>query len=80
VIWLVLREAVLLIVAGMALALPLAIALSRFVRSELYGIQPDDPISMATAALLLSAISLVAGFVPARRAASADPLEVLRYE
>ena len=80
VIWLVLREAALLIVAGIAVALPLAFVLGRFVRSELFGVQPADPAAILTAALLLSAISLLAGFVPARRAASADPLEVLRDE
>jgi predicted permease len=80
VIWLVMREAVVLIVVGIALALPLVLALSRFVRTELYGIQPMDPISIVIAAQLLSSISLTAGFVPAWRAASADPLEVLRDE
>jgi ABC-type lipoprotein release transport system permease subunit len=54
--------------------------LARLIRSELYGIQPTDPLSITTTALLLSAIALLAGFVPARRAASADPLHVLRYE
>ncbi len=80
VIWLVMREVLVLIVAGMTLGLPLALTLSRFVKSELYGVQPADPISIAAAALLLSTISLAAGFVPARRAASADPLQVLRDE
>jgi ABC-type lipoprotein release transport system permease subunit len=64
----------------MALAIPPAVALSRFLRSELYGIQPTDPVSIGVAALLLSGISLMAAYVPARRAASADPLEVLRDE
>jgi len=80
VIWLVMRETLVLILVGIVLALPLTFALSRLVRSELYGIKPTDPISIAAAVLLLSGISLVAGFVPARRAASADPLEVLRDE
>jgi predicted permease len=80
VIRLVMREAVVLILAGMALAIPPAVALSRFLRSELYGIQPTDPVSIGVAALLLSGISLMAAYVPARRAASADPLEVLRDE
>ena len=80
VIWLVMREALVLILGGIALAIPLTLALSRFVKSELYGIQPTDPISIGAAALLLSAVSLVAGFVPARRAASTDLLEVLRDE
>jgi ABC-type antimicrobial peptide transport system permease subunit len=80
VVWLVMREVVLLVVAGIAVAVPLALALSRFIGSALYGITPTDPISIATAALLLAGIALLAGFVPARRAASADPLSILRYE
>lgn len=80
VIRLVMREAVVLILAGTALAIPPAVALGRFLRSELYGIQPTDPVSIGVAALLLSGISLVAAYVPARRAASADPLRVLREE
>jgi putative ABC transport system permease protein len=80
VVWLVMREVVLLIIVGIAVALPLAFGLARLNRSELYGIQPTDPLSITTTALLLSAIALLAGFVPARRAASADPLHVLRYE
>jgi predicted permease len=80
VVWLVMREVVLLTVTGVAVAVPLAAALSRFIASELYGIKPTDPISIATAALLLSFIAMLAGYVPAHRAASADPLRVLRYE
>jgi putative ABC transport system permease protein len=80
VIGLVMREVIFLIAAGIAIAVPLALGLARLIRSELYGIEPTDPISIGVAALLLSAIALLAGFVPARRAAIADPLKVLRYE
>jgi predicted permease len=80
VVWLVMREVVLLVAVGIAVAVPLALALARFIGSELYGIKPTDPISIAAAALLLAGIAMLAGFVPARRAASADPLDILRYE
>ena len=80
VVWLVMREVVLLVVAGIAVAVPLALTLSRFIASELYGIKASDPISIAAAALLLAGIAMLAGFVPARRAASSDPLHILRYE
>lgn len=80
VVWLVMREVVALVVAGIAVALPLGIGSVRLIRSELFGIQATDPLSFAAAALALSAIALLAGFVPARRAAAADPLTVLRYE
>lgn len=80
VVWLVMREAVLLVLAGIAVAVPLALELARFVQSELYGINSTDPLTIAAAAILLSGISIVAGFVPACRAASADPVKVLRYD
>jgi predicted permease len=80
VVWLVMREVVLVVAAGIAVAVPLSLTLSRFIGSALYGIAPTDPISIATAALLLAGIAMLAGFVPARRAATADPLDVLRYE
>ena len=80
VVWLVMREVVELVAAGIAVAIPLALALSRFIGSQLYGVEATDPLSIATAALLLTGIAMLAGFIPARRAASADPLDVLRYE
>ncbi len=80
VVWLVMREVVLLVLIGIAVALPLAVGFARLVRSELYGVQPTDPISIASAVLMLFAIATLAGYVPARRAASSDPLSVLRYE
>jgi predicted permease len=80
VIWLVMREAVVLILAGIAVAIPTALALTHLVRSELYGVPPADPISITTAAVILAVISLVAGFIPSCQAASANPLRVLREE
>jgi predicted permease len=80
VIWLVTREVVLLVATGIAVALPLIFVLSRFVRSELYGLQPSDPLSIAFSVLVLSCVSLLAGYIPARRAVSYDPIRVLRYE
>jgi ABC-type antimicrobial peptide transport system permease subunit len=80
VIWLVMREVVLLVVVGIAVAVPLALAFSRFIGSELYGVKATDPISIGTAVLLLAGVATLAGFVPALRAASADPLRVLHYE
>jgi ABC-type antimicrobial peptide transport system permease subunit len=50
------------------------------VQAQLYGVQPNDPASMSVSTLLLAAVSLLAGYVPARRAAGYDPVRVLRYE
>ena len=80
VVWLVLREALLLVTGGIAVGLPAAYALTRIVRSQLYGIEPGDPASIVAAAILLAAVTAAAGFIPARRAASFNPVKILRYE
>ena len=77
---LVMREVALLTVAGVAIAIPVALALTRLVRSELYGIVPNDPLSIAVAAILLTSVALLAGYIPAERATRVDPLRALRYE
>jgi ABC-type antimicrobial peptide transport system permease subunit len=79
VIWLVMREVVLLALVGVAVALPLVLALAHFIQNQLYGVQPTDPVSITSAVLLLSGIAILAR-MPARRAAFSDPLQVLRYE
>jgi predicted permease len=77
---LVLREVALLTAAGVAIAIPVALAVTRLVRSELYGIVPNDPLSIAAAALVLASVALLAGYIPAERATRVDPLTALRYE
>lgn len=80
VLFLVLRETGWMSAAGLAVGLPLALVLSRLVASQLYGLQPHDPLTLATASIIIAAVSLLAGWVPARRAARIDPLAALRYE
>jgi ABC-type antimicrobial peptide transport system permease subunit len=77
---LVLREVALLTAFGVAIAIPVALAVTRLVRSELYGIVPNDPLSIAAAALVLASVALLAGYIPAERATRVDPLTALRYE
>ena len=80
VVWLVMREVLVLIACGIAVGLPAAYALTKLVQAQLYGIDPGDPRSIVIATLLLVAVTATAGYIPARRAAFFDPLRILRYE
>jgi len=76
----VLREGMVLTAAGLIVGLLLALAAGRLIGSLLYGVHPVDPISIAATVVLLGAASLLASYVPARRAARIDPMVALRYE
>jgi len=80
VVWLIMREVLLLVAAGVACGLPAAYGLTGAIRAQLYGVEPADPLSIAAATTLLSGVALMAGYLPARRAARYDPVRVLRYE
>jgi putative ABC transport system permease protein len=78
--WLILREALLLLLAGVAVGVPLIVAVTHLAATLLYGLTPTDPVSLGLAALSLLAVTLLAGYVPARRATKLDPLTALRHE
>jgi len=80
VLCMVLRESLLISVAGIVVGVPLAIAGAQLVRSMLFGVTPGDPISYLGALLGVTLVALVASAIPARRAASVDPIVALRYE
>jgi ABC-type antimicrobial peptide transport system permease subunit len=80
VLWLVMKEVLVLLAAGIMTALPVSWMLTQSVRSQLYGIQPADPFSITTATLLITAVAIAAGYLPARRAMRVDPMSALRYE
>ena len=80
VIWLVMREVVMLIGVGVAIGLPAAWGLSRLVQTQLYGITPNDPATLAMATLLLVIVACAAGYIPALRATRVDPVTALHYE
>lgn len=80
VLWLVLREVAILTAVGIVLGIPAALGLSRLVQSQLFGISPADPVTIAIAATILALVALVAGWLPARRAARVQPVLALRYE
>ena len=77
---LVLRDAVVMIAAGMAIALPCVGALGKLVQSQLFGVTATDPATIAAAALVLAAGALTAAFIPAWRAQNVSPTEALRLE
>jgi predicted permease len=76
----ILRESGWLAGAGVVVGVAAAMALTRLVKSMLYGVQPWDPVTMAGGALLLLAMALAASWIPARRAAGVQPMEALRHE
>jgi ABC-type antimicrobial peptide transport system permease subunit len=80
VLELVLRGALLQLGIGLVIAIPVALAGGRLFSSQLYGVKSYDPVILALAAAILAACALFAGFVPARRAASIDPMRALRME
>jgi predicted permease len=80
VIWLVMQEVLVLLGIGLAVGLPAALALGRYVSSQLYGIEPNDPWMAVATTLTLALVSAAAGLIPARRASRIDPILALRYE
>jgi predicted permease len=80
VVGMVLGDALLLVAAGLILGFPLAWAAARAVHSLLFGIEAVDPLAFGGTAAVLIAVALGAAFLPARRAASVDPMRALRHE
>ncbi len=76
--WMVLRQSLLLVGAGIAVGIPAALMSTSIVESLLFGLSPSDPAVLIAAALILMSVSAIAAYVPARRAARVDPLIALR--
>ena len=79
-IWLVLRDPLVMIGLGTAIALPCVWALGRLVESQLYDVKPTDPLTILAAILVLCSTALGAALIPARRASAVNPTEALRFE
>jgi predicted permease len=79
-VWLVLRDALEMIVAGTAIALPCVVMLGRLVESQLFGVTATDPVTMTATPLVLAAVALGASLVPAYVASTVNPTDALRAE
>ena len=80
VLWHVLRETLLLVAIGLCIGLPAALASTRLIRNQLFGLKPTDPFASSAATLVLVVVAVFAGYLPARRASRVDPMVALRYE
>jgi predicted permease len=80
VLWLFARETVALLAVGVALGIPLAIGLARFVRAMLYNVSTSEPRDLAITLAVLAAGGLAASWIPGRRAMRIDPVRALRYD
>ena len=80
VVWLMVRETLLLVMAGIALGTAAAFVASRYVSTQFFGVAPGDPGATTVAIALLLVVTLAAAYVPARRASRIDPVTALRYE
>ncbi len=80
VIWMVMKEVLLLLGIGLAIGLPAALGLGRFVATQLYGIEPNSPWVLGGTALALALVSCAAGLIPAQRASRINPILALRYD
>ncbi|HTM24933.1 MAG TPA: ABC transporter permease [Vicinamibacterales bacterium] len=80
VLWMVLRESLVLASIGLIAGLPAALAGTRVLQSMLFGLAPGDPLTITAAALFMLVLAALAGYIPARRAARVDPLVALRTD
>jgi ABC-type antimicrobial peptide transport system permease subunit len=79
-LWLVLRECLLLLVIGLAIGIPISLSSTRILKSLLYQLSPLDPMAISTAIVAVALMSIAAAWLPARRATKINPIQALRAE
>jgi ABC-type antimicrobial peptide transport system permease subunit len=80
VLWMIMRESLVVSAIGIVVGLPLAFVASMLLKTMLFGLTPADPISFAAALAAIVVVATGASLIPARRASSVDPMVALRYE
>jgi ABC-type antimicrobial peptide transport system permease subunit len=80
IVWMVMREVLALAGVGLLIGSAAAWETTAFLKSFLFGLRPDDPLTLAVAAAILISCAVLAGYVPARRASRIDPMTALRHE
>jgi ABC-type antimicrobial peptide transport system permease subunit len=79
-LWLILRESLLLLVIGLAIGIPVALSSTRILKSLLYELSPLDPMAISTAIVAVAVMTIAAAWLPARRATKINPIQALRAE
>jgi predicted permease len=80
ILWMVLRDTLALLLIGLAVGIPAAVGASHFISSQLYGVRSTDVVSFSLGIVMLAAVTVLAGYLPARRASKVDPIVALHYE
>ncbi|HKQ08276.1 MAG TPA: ABC transporter permease [Blastocatellia bacterium] len=80
ILWIVLRETLVMVASGIVIGLAVATAATRLISSMLFGVKSTDPLAISVAIAVMLTVALLAGYLPSRRAMKVDPMQALRYE